>query len=805
MTTAGTIIGQPVKRTEDLRLLTGRGRFVDDLRLPGLRRLSFVRSPHARARIVRIDAGAARAMPGVSVFAAADLPEIAAYVLPTFIEPASNPYAVFNQPPPQHVLARDEVRHVGEAVVAIVADDPYRAADAEDAVRVEYEPLPAVVDPEAAALDGATAVHPGRSNVVARIQMSVGDVDRAFAQADVVLEERLQYPRLTSMPLEPRAVAARFDEASGTLTVWAGHQMPYALRDTVAAALGLPAESVRVIVPDTGGGFGPKIAVYPEDVLAAALAMRLGAPVKWIQTRSEFMVSTQHARDQIHYVKLAARRDGTLLGLQIRIIKDVGAYHCWAMIEPTNCINHLPSHYRLPAIRGEAISVVTNKVASSPYRGAGRPEAVFVTERMLDLLATRLSMDPAELRRRNLIPAGEMPYRSGLTYRDGVAIVYDGGDYPLELSRALELADYAGWRRRQAEGRATGRRVGIGIAAYLEAGGIGWPCEGATVKVDDRGHVEVMIGVSGSGQGHETVFAQVAAEYLGARFEDVRVRGGDTALIAYGFGTGASRVAVNTGNAVADAAEGVHRKACRVAARLLECDEQDVRVEGGAAFVVGAPMRAIGLGALARAALRDPALAALGGPGLCDTRYYYPPTVTWSSGVTVAIVEVDPETGVIAVLRYVTVHDCGRQLNPMIVDGQVMGGFAQGLGVALGEAIEYDPQGQLLTGSLMDYPIPRAGDIPEVVTEHLHFPTDHNRLGIRGVGEGPTGPPAAAIANALSDAFGGGLAIRFPVLTPARVHALLREAGVMPVRAGGGGVRHAALAGEAWGQEGGRG
>jgi len=391
------------------------------------------------------------------------------------------------------------------------------------------------------------------------------------------------------------------------------------------------------------------------------------------------------------------------------------------------------------------------------------------------VLARRLDMDPAELRFKNLVQPHEMPYRSGLTYRDGVPIVYDGGDYPLELRRALELADYNGWRKRQVELRREGRRIGLGISSYLEAGGIGWPCEGATVRVDERGAVEVLIGVSGSGQGHETVFAQVCAEHLGANFDEIRVRGGDTALLSYGFGTGASRVAVNTGNAVALAAEAVRRKACRVAARLLECDEKDVRIEEGKAFVAGAPMKTLPLAALAQAALRDRGLALLGGPGLWETKFYYPPTVTWSSGVNVAVVEVDPETGKITVLKYVTVHDCGRQINPMIVDGQVLGGFAQGLGVALGECLVYDKAGQLLTGSLMDYPIPRADEIPEFVTEHLHFHTDHNPLGVRGVGEGPTGPPPAAIANAVADAFDGRLNIRFPVLNPARVHALLRE------------------------------
>jgi carbon-monoxide dehydrogenase large subunit len=775
MEAAAAVIGQPARRKEDDRLIRGRGRYVDDIALPGARHLAIVRSPHARARVLAIDASAARAMPGVAVFTAADLPELAT-VLPTFVEPATNPYADFNDPPPQFVLAAGEVRHVGEAVAAVIAEDRYRAVDAAEAVVVDYEPLPAVVDAERAMAADSPAVHAGRSNVVGRIRVSIGEPEQAFARADVVVEERLTYPRVTSMPIEPRAVCAQADPATGTMTVWAGHQMPYLLRDTVARFLSIPAENVRVICPDTGGGFGPKAAVYPEDVLVPVLARRVGAPVKWIQTRSEFMVSAQHAREQVHEARLAATRDGTLLAAELRIVKDVGAYHYWALIDPTNCVNHLPSHYRIPAIRAEGVCVVTNKVPVTPYRGAGRPEAVFVIERLLDLLAAKLEIDPAELRRRNLIPAEAMPYRSGLTYRDGVPIAYDGGDYPLEFRRALELADYDGWRKRQADLRRAGRHVGIGIATYLEAGGIGWPCEGATVKVDDGGNVEVMIGVSSSGQGHETVFAQVCAEYLGARYDDVRVRGGDTSLLPFGFGTGASRVAVNTGNAVAKAAAEVKRKAARVAARLLECDEQDVRIEGGQAFVAGAAMRALPLGTLARAAMRDPSLAELGGPGLWATQFYYPPSVTWSSGVNVAVVEVDPDTGRLEILKYIAVHDCGRPLNPMIVDGQLLGGFAQGLGVALGESVEYDEQGQLLTGTMMDYPIPHADDMPEFIAEHLVFPTTHNPLGVRGIGEGPTGPPPAAIANAVADAFGGRLRIRFPVLTPARVHALIQEA-----------------------------
>src|SRR5881296_306639 len=378
------------------------------------------------------------------------------------------------------------------------------------------------------------------------------------------------------------------------------------------------------------------------------------------------MSSTHQAREQAHHARLAATRDGRILGLDVRLVKDVGAYHYFSVHEPTNTINHLPSQYKVPSFRAEGFSVVTNKTPSAPYRGAGRPEAILVVERLLDRLAARLGLDPAEVRARNLIPAEEMPYRPGLVYRDGVPVRYDGGDYPLELRRALDLLDYAGWRKRQTELRAAGRRVGLGIAGYLEAGGSARPGEWATVKVDERGHVEVLIGVSASGQGHETVFAQVCAEHLGARFDDVRVRGGDTSLVPHGYGTGASRVAVNTGNAVLEAAAAVKQKACRVAARLLECDETDVRVEQGQAFVVGAPMRAVPLGQVARAALRDRTLAASGGPGLWDTTFYALPTVTWSSGVHVAVVEVDPDTGQITILKYVMVHDCGQQLHPVI-------------------------------------------------------------------------------------------------------------------------------------------
>jgi carbon-monoxide dehydrogenase large subunit len=770
------VIGQSPRRKEDERLVTGRGRFIDDIAPPGLLHLVLVRSPHARAGIVKIDATAARALPDVQVFLADDLAGLAE-PLPAGRADRTNPYVRLDTPRAQRPLARGDVRYVGEPIAAVIGPDPYVAADAAELIRIEYEPRPAVVDAEAAMTGASPSVHEGASNVVGMVIKTIGDVERAFAEADVVVEDHPCHERVTSMAIETRGLCAAFDPVTSSLTVWAAHQGPYHLRGAVATRLGLPADSIRVIVPDTGGGFGPKEGIYPEDVLVPILAHHLGRPVKWIQTRTEFLSSSHQARQQSHHARLAATRDGHILGLDVRLVKDVGAYHYFSVHEPTNTINHLPSQYKIPALRAEGFSVVTNKTPSAPYRGAGRPEAILVVERLLDRLATKLGLDPAEVRARNQIGPAEMPYRPGLVYRDGVPVSYDGGDYPLELRRALELLDYAGWRKRQSDLRAEGRRIGLGIAGYLEAGGSVRPGEWATVKVDDRGHVEVLIGVSASGQGHETVFAQVCAEYLGAAFDDIRVRGGDTTLVPFGYGTGASRVAVNTGNAVAVAAADVKVKACRVASRLLECAPDDVRIENGRAFVVGTPDRAIPLAQLARVALSDRGLVELGGPGLWATKFYSPPTVTWSSGVHAAVVDVDAETGRLTILRYVIVHDCGRQLHPVIVDGQIVGGFAQGLGVALGEQVVHGDDGQLLTSTLMDYPIPRADDMPPVVTEHLCFTTDHNQLGVRGVGEGATGPPTAAIANAVADAFEGRLEIPSPVLTPHRVYELLRKAG----------------------------
>jgi len=768
------MIGKSIVRKEDQRLLRGRGAFVDDFSAPGLLHACVVRSPHAAARIAAIDKTAAVAAGAHSVWFFDDLPQLAE-PLPLFREPATNPYCDLMQPPPQFALANGVVRYVGEPVAIVLAEDAALAMDAAEAVQVEYETVEPVTDP-LQALGDSWRVHEERSNVVAHLKATIGDIDAAFEQADVVIEARFTYPRIASMPIETRGVCAEYDAERDTMTVRAGHQLPYSLRSAAARHTGIREESVVVLCPDTGGAFGPKSGVYPEDVLIPVLARVTGRAVKWIQTRSEFMLSSQHARDQVIDVRLAARADATLLGLDVKLIKDTGAYLCWAVIEPTNTINHIPSQYKLPAYRAEAHSVLTNKSPSSPYRGTGRPEATWVIERSLDLLGQRLGLSPLEVRRRNLIPAAEMPFKPGNVYRDGVDVTYDTADFPAVFEATLSALEVETWLTRQKSQPAnTRRRIGIGVANFMEASGIGWPCEGATVKIDESGRAEVLIGVSQSGQGHETVFAQICSEYLGVAFDRIRVRGGDSSLLAYGFGTGGSRITVNTGNAVAMAAREVRRRIGLVAASLLKCRPDEIVVENGAIQVRGAPERSASWPSVVATAAFSRVLAEEGSPGLCATRYYYPPTVTWSSGTHAAVVEVDSETGVWKILKYAISHDCGRQINPTLVEGQVLGAFAQGLGTAMGERIVYSPDGQLLSGSLMDYTMPRAYDMPDIVMKHFEFPSTTNPLGVRGVGEGNVGPVPAAIAGAISDALAGEVTILEPMMPAPTILSLIKE------------------------------
>jgi aerobic carbon-monoxide dehydrogenase large subunit len=744
-------IGGSVRRREDARLLAGRGRYVTDLPLEPALHVAIVRSPHAHARLAGVDAAAARAQPGVhGVFVLADLPELRGALPPPVVP------AVAVKPYRQSALAEGVARFAGEPVAVVVADDAYRAADAAETVHVEYEPLPAVLDPEQAALPGAARVHGSwETNVAAAVALEAGDVDAVLRSAPVVVTRRFRCGRVSALPLEPRAVAARWDPVTPMLHVWSSTQMPYAVRQRVAEALGLPAEAVRVVAPDVGGGFGTKGPVYPEELIVAALARRLGAAVRWTDTRRDSFVSTAHAGDQLHTATLALDRDGRILALADDFLIDAGAYLPRGAVVANVTATHLVGLYRLPAFRCRGRIVVTHKVPGAPYRGAGRTQAVFVAERLLDIAAREAGLDPADVRRRNVIAADAMPYRRDLPYRDGMPIVHDSGDYPALLETALTRAGYAAFRERQAAARREGRLLGIGLAAYNEATGIG-PHEGARVAVDAAGTVRVTVGAPSQGQGHETTLAQICAARLGVPFTSVTVAAGDTARFPTSNGTYASRVTVVVGNAVAMAADAVGERVRQVAARALECAPADVVIEdGGRVHVRGAPLPAVDLAALHALAHRPDVVRALGEPGLEATRYHSPDRVTWAAGVHVATVEVDRDTGAVSVLSYHAIHDAGHEINPLIVAGQTQGGAVQGIGMALAEEIVYDASGQAVTGTLLDYALPRADGVPAIDVTSADSPSPLNPLGVKGTGEGSAVPGPAAIANAVADALGG--------------------------------------------------
>ncbi len=763
-------VGVSVKRKEDARLLVGAGRYLDDLRVDGLLHLAIVRSPHPHARVVDVEWRDALACAGtVAVLTITDLPELAASVPPLVPAPTFRPYT-------QPVLAGPVVRHAGEAVAIVVADDRYAAADAAERVRVEYKPMPAATTPAAALAPGAPRVHADwPDNIAGRNASVVGDPDRAFAGADVVVEADVVYPRMAGMPIEPRGVLAFVDPLSGVLNVWTSSQVPFAVRSAIASILGIPEDRVRVRTPEVGGGFGVKGHDYPEDVLVPAVARKLGRPVKWTETRVEHLLSAAGDRDQAHHARVGVRRDGTIVALETRFTRDHGAYPTLGEAITLNTINHLPGPYRVPAYRASADNVVTHKTFLAAYRGAGRPEAALVLDRLLDRAARALRMDPAELRRRNLIRPDEMPYRSGLSYRDGVPIAYDPADYVAGFDRLLERLDYAGWRKRQQECRGSGRPIGVGLSAYVEGTGLG-PFEGADVRVDPGGTVFVRIGVAAQGQAHETTLAQICAERLGVPLEQVVVLGGDTDLVGFGMGTIASRVAAVAGPAVARSADEVAHRARLVAAERLECAPEDVVLAAGRVSVRGVPDRGLALGEVARAAVRSRALAGLGSPGLSACGFFYPGSVTWAFGAHGVVVEVDVDTGDVRLLAYAAVHDCGRPINPMVVEGQVHGGIAQGIGAGLQEELVHDAAGHLLTATLMDYALPRADQMPPFIVEHLAHPSVVNPLGIKGVGESGVIAPGAAIAGAVEDALADyGVTIsRIPV-TPERVFESLRK------------------------------
>jgi carbon-monoxide dehydrogenase large subunit len=761
------LVGARVKRIEDPRLLRGGATYVDDVVLPGMCHVAFVRSPHAHARIRDLDLSQARGTPGVvAVFTLKDLwPDPP--TIPVLIPEASLLAC------PQYPMALDRVRYAGEAVAMVVATDRYLAEDAAELVRVDYEPLPAVGNVDAAVAEGAPLLHQGvPGNVAARWKQEKGDVESAFRGAHKVVKASLRMQRYTGVPMETCGIVAGFDRVSGQLTLWVSTQWPHILRNFIGSLTGLGEHRVRVILPEVGGGFGIKAELYPEELAVAMAAMKLGIPLKWIEDRREHLLRSVHAREMAFDLAIAVAEDGTILGLRGQVKSDQGAYvRTLGMVNPSLAGGSLCGPYRVPVWSIEVVCILTNKSPTSPYRGAGQPEATFARERLLDIAAEELGMDPATLRRHNLVRSDEMPYDTGLTSVEG-PIVLDSGDYPALLEQALQRSGY--WEVRRAQSSAGDRLRGVGISVYSQITGLG-PYEGAEVRVDSGGRVAVVCGAAPQGQGAATALAQIVADELEVPLESISVHFGDTALIPYGVGTFASRTAPLAGAAAALAARKVKEKALQLAAHLLEADPVDLEWVDGAAMVRGVPSRRITLAQLAKAAepggKRPPGME----PELASRHYFETHSAPFAGGVHVAEVELDPETGRVEVKAYVVAHDAGTLINPLIVEGQIVGGVAQGLGGALLEELVYTQDGQLLTGSLMDYLLPTSMDVPRVTIEHMFTPTPLNPLGIKGLGEGGAIAAHAAVANAVADALRlRGARLTVTPASPDRILSLLR-------------------------------
>jgi aerobic carbon-monoxide dehydrogenase large subunit len=771
--------GERIKRNEDPRLLTGRALFVDDVELAGMAHAAFVRSPYAHARLGRIDATRALARGGVYAVVTAD--DLGDYWRPgpLLVPPPPIAGCVFHQRT-QVPLARGKVRHVGEPVALVLAASRYLAEDAAAEVEVDYEPLPAVVDLEAALAPGAPRVHDDLdSNLAAHVVQGKGDYPAARAAAAHVLRRRFVYDRGTAAAMENRGVVAEWDPRSQRLTVWDTTQAPIPIRNGLAAMLGLSENQVRVVAPFIGGGFGPKIMMfYPEEVLVPWAAIRLGRPVKWIEDRGENFVATTQERGQVHDAEIAVDGEGRILGVRDVFLHDGGAYHPYGLTVPINSQCTLLGPYRVPAYASEFTAVFTSKPIVTPYRGAGRQHGVFVMERLLDLAARELGIDRAEIRRRNFLPPDAFPHDHEIIYQDFAPLVYDSGNYEPVLDQALERI---GWRRFLAEEqprlRAAGKRVGIGLVAYVEGTGIG-PYEGARVQVQASGRVSVATGIGTQGQGHMTSYAQVVAEQLGVAVDRVDVVTGDTDQFHWGAGTFASRGAVVAGNAIHAAAVGVRKKILRLAAEELEAAEEDLEIADGEVRVKGVPGRAIPLGELAlRANPMRGAVKPGTEPGLEATDYFGPEHGATAAGVHAMIVEVDPETMQVTIRKYVVVHDCGRVINPLILEGQVQGGVAQGIGNAFYEQLVFDDAGQLMNASFMDYLLPTALDVPRVETGHEETPSPLNPLGVKGAGEAGAIPVGPLFAQALEDALAiPGLEILEIPLSPSKLWELARAA-----------------------------
>jgi carbon-monoxide dehydrogenase large subunit len=770
-------VGTRVPRKEDPALLTGRGRYVADLAPAGVVHAAFVRSPLAHARILSIDNSAAAALPGViAVLAARDLPAplTADRALPELV-----PNAAILRPYTQRPLARDEVCFVGEAVAVVLAVDPYVAEDATELVDVEYEELSAVPDIDTAVRREAIAHADADDNVGARFAVGYGDVDAAFANAAHITRDTLRCNRGSAQSMECRGVVAVPDLDRDRITVHSATQAPHLVKRAIMDMLGLDSETVTVIAPpDVGGGFGPKVIVYPEEMVVPALARQLGRPVKWIEDRREHFMATTQERNQLWDVELALTAEGRLLGLRGTMHHDAGAYFPWGIVMPYIASTTVPGPYVLPSYQLDVEVMLTNAVPTTPVRGAGRPQAVFVMERLLDHAAHELGIDRAEIRRRNFIRPEQMPYPVGLTFRDGKPIVYDSGDYPATLEAGLAKIDYAGFVERRAVAAQEGRLLGLGMACYVEGTGLG-PFEGASVRVEQDGRITVHTAAAPQGQSHQTTLAQVVADQLNVDIATITVRTGDTSASPQGVGTFASRIMVTAGSSVHLAAGEVRDKITALASSMLEVDESDVELIDGSARVRGAPDTALTFSQLARVSQGVPGFSLPEGrtPGLYSSAAFTPLQSTYAHGAHVVEAEVDPDTGSVRIARYVVVHDCGTVINPMVVDGQIQGN-------ALLEATLFDENAQPVTVTFADYLLPEAGDVPEAELVHLESPTPLNPLGAKGAGEGGTIPAAAAVVSAVEDALRDvGPRIAHHPLSPAYVHGLLAGAARQDARA----------------------
>jgi carbon-monoxide dehydrogenase large subunit len=747
------MVGARIRRREDPRLITGRATYVDDVRQVNTCYAAFVRSPHGHAKITSIDATEAKSDPHVAgVWTGDDIHH--AHNLKSSLPVAHKMGELGLKTPPHYILALDEVRFVGEAVAVVIADSPYTARDAAEKIVVEYEQLGVVVDPLKAEA-GAPFVHADLgTNVAFTMPFKAGDPDAAFAAADVTIKQRIVNQRVAPVPIEPRSMVANWDAGMQQLTLYSATQIPHLLRTQLAVVLQLPENKIRVIAPEVGGGFGAKLNVYPEEALISWVAMQLGRPVKYIETRSECFQAMIHGRDQIDDLEVAAMKDGTITALRLKITANLGAYHqLLTPVIPTLTLLMAHGCYRFENIEASVVGVFTNTMSTDAYRGAGRPEATFFIERAIDMVALKLGLDPVAVRRKNFIANASFPHTTA------TGLTYDSGDYETTMDKALKLVDYDGLRKQQADLRKKGRFLGIGVSTYVEVCGMGpsaaMPAAGwdsATIRVEPTGTITVLTGVSPHGQGEETTFAQIVADELGVPIDHVTVVHGDTDRVQYGVGTFGSRGTAVGGAALKLAIETIQAKAVKIAAHQWEANADDVEYKDGKIGVKGDPSKSMTTPEAGFLAFMGDNLPPGLEPGLDATRRFEPPNFVFPFGTHVCVVEVDAQSGEVTVVKYLAVDDCGRLLNPMIVEGQVHGGIAQGLSQALFEEVIYDDNGQLLTGTLMDYAIPHAEQVPHYELDHTVTGTTVNPLGIKGIGEAGTIGSTPAVANAVIDA-----------------------------------------------------